>query len=73
MIILNEKFKISETTFDKLMSDLRKSVDMDNEYIKSYKKNEKVIPKMKTKNTIIKIQQENLKLFNDLIVKINDH
>lgn len=72
MIIIHSKYKIAGNSLSPYQNDLRELITNNDDFIKQFKSNKPIAFSEISRNQIIKFQQEHNKLFNNVIVKIND-
>ena len=73
MEFINEKYKkIEKNKLIPYTRDLKKLISDDEDFIKLYKKNKITDFSIILKNKINSFQQENNRIFNDVIISIND-
>jgi hypothetical protein len=71
MILINEKYKIDIKKLEPYQNELRELVTNNNDFIAQFK-NEKIAFSEESRSELIKFQQTYNKLFNELIIGIND-
>lgn len=71
MALIKEKYKIDEKKLKPYQNDLRELITNNNDFIEQFK-NDTVIFSEASRNELIKFQQMHNKLFNEIIIAIND-
>lgn len=70
--LINEKYKIDKTILNPYQNDLRDLITENEDFIRCYESENPIDFSEISKSQIIKFQQDNNRLFNEIIVKIND-
>lgn len=70
--IANDKYNVKEDILEPYQIELRKVITELQEFIDCYKKNNKICLSPPSKGLIIKFQQRHNKIFNMLIIAVND-
>ena len=73
MKIISKRYKIDIKKLEPYQLELRNIVTENEDFISQFKKNEPMKISSQFKNDLIKFQQTNNYIFNDLIILINDH
>lgn len=71
MILINQKYKIDLKKLEPYQNELRELVTNNNDFIGQFKK-EKITFSEASRSELIKFQQTHNKLFNEIIIDIND-
>lgn len=69
---LNKKFKIDKKYLGAYRQNLLKIVEEDENYVRNYASNEKVLLKEETINRLHRLRTENDHLFNDILIRLYD-
>jgi hypothetical protein len=72
MLILNKKYKIGSSHLLPYQIDLPELITNNEEFIDQFRNESLIVFSEISKIQLLRFQQENNKLFNDLIIKIND-
>ncbi|MCE7061269.1 hypothetical protein [Dyadobacter sp. CY343] len=72
MLEVNKKYKIDKTTLSPFQVELRNITTDSPEYISAFRSGNEITFSQATKNAFYKFQQDNMKLFNMLIISINN-
>jgi len=70
--LINVKYEIDKTILSPYQNNLRELITENKDFIENYNKNCPIVFSEISKTQIIKFQQDNNHLFNEIIVKIND-
>ena len=71
MLYLKEKYKIDEKKLEPYQNELRELITNNNDFINQFR-NDKVVFSEASRSELIKFQQTHNKLFNEIIIAIND-
>ena len=72
MDLINEKYKIDKAILNPYQNDLREMITENEDFIKQFESENSIDFSEISKTQFIKFQQDNNRLFNKIIVKIND-
>ena len=71
MALIKEKYKIDEKKLEPYQNELRELITNNNDFINQFR-NDKVVFSEASRSELIKFQQTHNKLFNEIIIEIND-
>ncbi len=71
MILINQKYKIDIKKLEPYQNELRELITNNNDFINQFR-NDKVVFSEASRSELIKFQQTHNKLFNEIIIAIND-
>lgn len=71
MVLINEKYKIDEKKLKPYQNELRELITNNNDFINQFK-NDKIVFSEASRSELIKFQHTHNKLFNEIIIAIND-